>query len=387
MSAPEMTPSTLIRGLLGVGALVTAPLQLDERINGICEMAVEMLGCDHVAVMQRNGEKYRGMWQYGLSERLDELFRAAVFPVAEANQEQIENCDTYLLYNDARNDPVIGQAAEVAEVHSTLIAPFTHADGSPLGYLTVSYIEAKHEITQDQAELSLGLARILQAILLQSLDTKRRRELSKAVLHVADSERRRLSRDIHDDPLQQMLSVRIGLEGFREKLADPELIETVERCIEDCRAASSSLREVMLQTHPNSSELADLEEVLTQMVSRKAFGSNVILQFSDERATASPSYLIPALNRVGEQAARNALRHARASELVVKLSDIDGGTLLLIADNGTGFDPTNLDPTRIGIVSMRERTELLGGTFTIASAAGVGTTVLAWFPHQTVETN
>lgn len=381
MSAPEITRSELIRELVSLGALVTGPASLDDRINGLCEMATAMLGCTHCAVMHRDGDRYRGRWQYGLNERHAEAFRHTVFPLEPSNQERIENCDTYLLINDARDDPSVGMAARRADIESVVIVPFTHPDGEPLGYLTASYTEAKREITHDEAELSLGLARILQTILLRDVETQRRQELSEAVLHVADSERRRLSRDIHDDPLQRILGVRIGLEGFREHLEDAGLQDTVDHFIEECRGASSSLRDVMLRTHPSSSELADLEDVLTQMVRRREFDSDVTLHFKDERTAGSPIYLIPALNRIGEQAARNTLRHADATELVVQLADVDGGTLLRVVDNGSGFEQADVDPRRIGLVSMRERTELLGGSFTIASPIGVGTTVAAWFPH------
>ena len=367
--------------MVDLGTLVTGPLPLDDRLNGLCEMATHMLGCDHVAIMQREGDKYRGKWQYGLSDRLEQIFRARVFPIAEANQERIENCDTYLLVNDARNDPLLGDAARRAEIHSVVIVPFTYPDGAPLGYLTSSYTDERREFAHDEAELSLGLARILQTTLLRHLETQRRRELSQAVLQVADSERRRLSRDIHDDALQRILSVRIGLEGFRETLRDAEGIATLDRLINECRGTSTSLREVMLRTHPNSSELADLEDVLTIMVERGEYGSNLTLRFSDERSTASPGYLVPALNRIGEQAARNALRHANATELVVQLADVDGGTLLRVSDNGIGFDATASHRHRLGLVSMRERTELLSGSFSITSSPGEGTTVSAWFPH------
>ena len=137
----------------------------------------------------------------------------------------------------------------------------------------------------------------------------------------------------------------------------------------------------MLRTHPNASELADLREVLEHMVARREFGSDLQLHFTDDRSHESPSYLVPAINRITEQAARNAMRHASATRLRINLSDLDGGTILTVSDDGVGFDPAEVDRTRLGMVSMRERTELLGGTFTITTALGRGTTVEAWFPH------
>ena len=201
------------------------------------------------------------------------------------------------------------------------------------------------------------------------------------MLEVADSERRRLSRDIHDDPLQRILSVRIGLEGFRSQLADTAQREMIDDFISQCRTASSSLREVMLRTHPNASDLADLEDVLRSMVTRNTGDAALDLYFDDKRSKESPIYLVPALNRIAEQAARNTLHHASATYLHVCVSDQGGGTMLKITDDGIGFDPLNVDNTRLGLVSMRERTELLDGVFNIESAPAAGTVVSAWFPH------
>jgi signal transduction histidine kinase len=86
--------------------------------------------------------------------------------------------------------------------------------------------------------------------------------------------------------------------------------------------------------------------------------------------------------RVAEEALSNALRHAGASAVTVRveMEDGDGGrTVLSVADDGTGFDPEarSIASRRLGLVSMRERIEALGGTFEIVSAPGRGTTVKA----------
>jgi len=302
------------------------------------------------------------------------------FPLAVENQARIEASDTYLLFNNPQDDSIITSVSKALDVSSVVMVPFTHPDGAPMGYLAATYLEEKSDVSQDEAALAMGLARILQTSLLRELETQRRRRLSTAVVNVADSERRRLSRDIHDDPLQRLLAIRVGLEGFRGSLAE-ENHAALDDLINRCRDASQSLREVMLRTHPTSSELADLQATIQSMISA-ADVPNLSFVFHDHRPSGSPSYLVPTINRVTEQAARNALHHAGASELSVELSAHRDGTLLVIADDGAGFDPTDIDPRRLGLVSMRERTELLDGTFTIDSKLGEGTTISAWFPHR-----
>jgi len=381
MSSSEITRSGLVRALVEFGSLLTGPKPLAERLTGLCAAAAAVLNCDQVAIMQLIGDEYRGMFQHGMPESLMDMWPQYRVPRSKPIVSKIEACDSYLLYNRANTDPDLSQIARVVGVVGVVIVPFTHPDGTPFGYLIASYQEDKPTVTEEEAELATGIARMAQTTMLRQLETQRRREVSQAMLEVADSERRRLSRDIHDDPLQRILGLRVGLEGFRAQLEEPAMRSAIDGFIGQCRSASSSLREVMLQTHPHVSELADLRDVLATMVARNEGGSAVTLNFSDERSIESPSYLIPALNRVAEQAARNTLRHAAATMLGVSLSDRDGGTLLTITDDGRGFDVRDVDNTRLGLVLMRERTELLDGVFAIDTMPGAGTVVSAWFPH------
>lgn len=383
MSISEMTQPELVRAFVELGALLTGPRPIAERMSALCAAASQVLRCDHVAVFVLDGDEYRGAYQFGLPPELGERFEDYAAPRDAEIVRRLEASDSYLLINQARQDPMVGRHARAVGVESVIIAAFTHPDGRPFGYFLTSYVDNKLDVSTHEAELATGLARLAQTTLLREFETERRREVSEAMLEVADSERRRLSRDIHDDPLQRILGLRIGLEAFRARV-DDDMRPELDRFIDQCRGASESLREVMLRTHPNAAELADLEDVIRSLAERSSFGSQVTLHFSDARAADSPSYLVPAINRVAEQAARNTLRHANATTLTVSLTEQDGGTMLEVEDDGSGFDPAEVDETRLGLVSMRERTQLLGGTFAVRSGPGSGTHVSAWFPHTDV---
>jgi len=90
------------------------------------------------------------------------------------------------------------------------------------------------------------------------------------------------------------------------------------------------------------------------------------------------------LYRVAQEALTNVARHARASQADVKIQKLDGLVSMKIKDNGRGFQRENVlrakKDTRLGLLGMRERLEMVGGTFNIISAPGKGTTVLAQVP-------
>jgi signal transduction histidine kinase len=87
-----------------------------------------------------------------------------------------------------------------------------------------------------------------------------------------------------------------------------------------------------------------------------------------------------ALYRIGQEALHNTAKHARATEVRLSLARIDDDLLLEISDNGAGFDAAGSFPGHLGLHSMRERAERLGGTLAIESAAGAGTRIQVRVP-------
>jgi two-component system NarL family sensor kinase len=81
------------------------------------------------------------------------------------------------------------------------------------------------------------------------------------------------------------------------------------------------------------------------------------------------------LYRVAQQAVVNAMRHARARRVTVHLTRADGEIRLRVDDDGAGFEPTDVPSDRFGLVGMRERARLLGGSLTVESAPDAGTAI------------
>lgn len=373
-----LTIPELVQGFVEVGTLLSGPKPLAVRMKGLCAAAAIALRCDRFNVMVIDGDHYRAKYHFGQpAERLD-LLSTYQFSRAHPVVAAVEQCDSYLLYNDARVDPHMADVANLAGVESVIFVPFTHPDGSPFGYVTAEYLKEKRTISIGEAELAMGIAKIVLTTLLRDLETQRRREISAAMFAAADIERSRLSREIHDESLQQILGLRIGLESFIDRLEDSDQKEEVERFISQCRSVSSSLREVMAGEHPAVVTTRSLEESLNSVLQRTKVGRGVTLTFSDQRTSSTPN-LDMTLLRIGEQAVRNALVHASPSRIAVRIAEGPDQILFTVTDDGRGFDPDDVGEGRLGLVSMRERTELLDGTFLIESSPDTGTTISASF--------
>jgi signal transduction histidine kinase len=184
-------------------------------------------------------------------------------------------------------------------------------------------------------------------------------------------ERRRIARDLHDGLAQELRyaatqSLRMGTP------AGNVVAHSLDRALDESRRAIAAL--IRPIDEPFDVALARVvEEVVPPL------GARVKLSLAP--GIDIPLYVREQLLKVAREAVVNATRHAAASELEVRLSS-RGGTTLTVSDDGRGFDPEELKglTDRFGLVSMRERSEALGGNFCLESRPGRGTTVTVHVP-------
>ncbi|MDQ4098757.1 MAG: GAF domain-containing sensor histidine kinase, partial [Actinomycetota bacterium] len=200
-------------------------------------------------------------------------------------------------------------------------------------------------------------------------------------------ERSRLARDLHDALTQRLFSLNLTLEAAAATAAGDDPAPTVE-AIQQARglvdSALAELRTLIFELRPPALESDGLLGALRKHAALLSRAHAVPVTVTDTRPPGAPGPSAAGereLWRVAEEALSNALRHAEASEVRVTVES-NGDTVLSVADDGVGFDPDarSIAARRLGLVSMRERVEAVGGTFEIVSAPGQGTTVRASVP-------
>jgi len=191
-------------------------------------------------------------------------------------------------------------------------------------------------------------------------------------------ERNRLARELHDSVTQQLFGVVLAAESAGELIARGDAAgEQLERLQALARGAMEELRSVVFELRPASLEAEGLAHVLRKHVEvlRRVTGREIELRI------ASPPVLGAAaagqVFRIAQEALQNALRHADADRIEVRLSDGGGRLALSVTDDGRGFDAAapGLRGRRLGLTSMEERAAELGGRLAIDSRPGAGTTV------------
>ncbi len=212
-----------------------------------------------------------------------------------------------------------------------------------------------------------GMAEQLQA-LLQTRD-----ELARV------EERNRLARDLHDTVKQQTYAARMQLSAARNLLVSdlPAASQHLDTALQLNRETQQELKQIIDELRPAELEGKGLAQALKEYAARwqQHSGAEVKFVISGERPL--PLDVEQALYRVAQEALSNVARHAEAESVAISLSMTPDKISLIVADNGRGFEPAAVSGSSLGLASMKQRLESVGGTLRVESRLAVGTSVIA----------
>jgi signal transduction histidine kinase len=198
-------------------------------------------------------------------------------------------------------------------------------------------------------------------------------------------ERNRLARELHDAMTQNLFSLVLTAEAAVGLVrADPERAEAeLDRVRRLARDTQAELRSMIFELRPPRLEEDGLAATVQKDldVLGRAHGLKADLRVHGVLQLTSTAEI--ELYRIIQEALNNAVRHARAESVVVDVESTDGQVAVTVRDDGVGFDPAarTIRERRLGLTSMRERAEELGGTLTVESVPGSGTTVRVAVPR------
>ena len=196
-----------------------------------------------------------------------------------------------------------------------------------------------------------------------------------------ESERSRISRDLHDGILQTVLSLKIQLGVLRQKLPHkPDRAEqdlaSLEKTVQQ---ESEDLRRMVTDLRPLRLESADMRELMLGFAERFRSEHDLHIElFIEDRDLRLSDRICRELFQIYREALHNIKKHAHASHVVVKLGQDEAKAFLVVDDNGLGFSfsgrytSEELDQLRLGPISIKERTRSVGGTLTLESNPGHG---------------
>ncbi len=251
-----------------------------------------------------------------------------------------------------------------------------------------------HDLTTTNRRLETSIDSIrkgrkqYQVLLFQSQTMQKKlRHLTHQIISAQEEERKEISRELHDEVVQTLVGINVelsaltkgasvGVVTLKEKIARTQRL--VENSVNAVHRFARELRPAVLDDlglipalHAYSKNLAERKNFKVQMTA-----------FNGVEALGSAKRTV--LFRVAQEALTNVARHAEATLVKLSITEIPGAIRMEIADNGQSFPVGKVllanNHKRLGLVGMRERVEMVGGSLTIESTPGQGTTVRAEIP-------
>ena len=196
-----------------------------------------------------------------------------------------------------------------------------------------------------------------------------------------EAERSRIARDLHDGILQTLLSIEIQLDVLRRRVpaAPDQAVSGLASLQQTVKNEGAELRQTVTDLRPLRVQSADLVDLMRGFAERYRNESTVALDvLIDSAQLRAPDRVCREIFQIYREALNNIKKHAKASHVVVKLSQDDSRLVLVVDDNGEGFSfagrftGDELDRLRLGPISIKERARTVGGVLTVESNPGHG---------------
>lgn len=304
------------------------------------------------------------------------MMQTNAFRLAIQRQGRVCIDDAYA--EDAGLEPPVVEVLKRLGIRKLSIRPLqTH--GHVLGMLILMRPQLK-EIPARMSILVQALSENI-AVLLEN-----RQLQSKSRTLTIMEERRRLASELHDSITQSLFTLSLTACGLRTTLANKAGIDLqpLDLLVEQTKAIQTEMRTLINELRPVDLDAGNLDSALHQHAQslRRSAGTRVKLRIQGN-THCLPLAVQQNLNRIAQEALSNIARHAKAQNAEINLEVRDQMVTLTIRDDGVGFDPhavARQPKDSLGLTSMRERAEMLGGALLIRSQPGGSTSIVVRIP-------
>lgn len=393
-----------------VGQLIAARLDPDELFDTTVEELHRRMGYEHVSLFLLDPHDPTWLVKRACASRwlgkasgYRQSIEQGIMGAAVRDRKPV-------LINDVANDPRYIAVTSAERLHAELAVPILLGDRL-LGIVDVEGSRSFRpedvtsiQIVADQLAVAIDNAQLFGDTQRALHETRRLAE-TKERLAVLE-ERQRLARDLHDSVTQLVFSMTLIAQSiapaWHRDAAEGE--RRVNRLLELSQAALAEMRALLAELRP--AEPASEESHVAPSALRvqrdgladalRAYSSAVAqdglrIEIDTRNYRRQSSDVETALYRIAQEALNNAVKHARARQVIITLAQNDNSTQLIVKDDGIGFSPhvaNALPPVEphisggLGLGTMQERAETLGGTFQISTAPGSGTTISVVVPRS-----
>ncbi len=372
-----------LAALYDVTAVASASLNLDDVLEQSLDRVLEVMGCTIGTIHLLDEESQQlemATWRNvpaGLRARTSRL------AVGEGIAGQIVAQKEPIVLSDMVHDPraLPDAAVHVTGLHAYLGVPM-RAKGEVVGVLSVVGSETR-QFTVEETALMVSIGDQVGVAVENARLYRQAEEL--AVMQ----ERQRLARELHDAVTQSVYSATLLAATGQRAVAAEDWAAVANFLVRLQTITGQALKELRLlvyELRPSALENAGLVEALQHRLDAVEARAGIQAQLLMDDDVMLNDVQETALYRVAVEALNNALKHAAATAVSVRITHQNGAIALTVADDGRGFAATAVaDKGGVGLHSMQERARQLGGELMIESEVGEGTAVILRLPQKTAK--
>ena len=278
-----------------------------------------------------------------------------------------------IVENASQDDRAYRALAELTSMGPTMFVPLI-ARGRAFGTLSVANPIGAHVFLEWEIQLVEAFAE--QASVAVELGQAYQQQQRLSLME----DRERIAKELHDGVIQSLFAVGMGLQGTAMLAADEDLSRRIESGVEELDRVIKDLRSYIFGLRPDILAGGRLDDALRRLAAEFAERSGVVAVAEvDPRAAALLAARATDVVQLAREALSNVGRHAEAATVRLSLQVEDAGPVLVVDDDGHGFDPEDPPHVGQGLRNMRQRAESMGGALDIASHPGEGTTLRVVF--------
>jgi PAS domain S-box-containing protein len=381
-----------------VSQAITSTLNLEETLTIITDHAIRLLDAMAASVVLHDEVKGE-LWFHAASGQVSDFLRGKRLAKGKGIVGWVIEKGEPALVLDVSQDPRFFDRFDQKSgftTHSVMCVPLQTRKQ------TIGAIEVINRRSSSFNQVDLRLLSWLAtpaAIAIQNarffeqvqLGHKRLQSLSRRLVEIQETERRHIARELHDEASQALTSLMVGLRLLEREADSPEAVVTqVAELKSRANDILENLHRLAIDLRPASLDHVGLEAALRQYINTFGQQHNLTMQF--EAMGLDDKRLPPAvetnLYRIVQEALTNVVRHTKATRVDVLLERRGDQLITIIEDDGDGFDlQTAGQNGRLGLLGMRERAEMLGGTLVVESTIGTGTTIYVEVPYVHSDSN
>ena len=359
-----------------IARAVGAETQLDRVLELIVKRGRALVDARAVVILLRDGDDLQVAASAG-----------EVDPVAVGRRIQVEGSTAQAVLAAARPEriPDVAHHLRIAptrlgvrDARTALLVPLEFR-GRRLGVLA-AFDRIGEQLVFDRDQQGLMLAFAASAATAVATAQSVEHERLRASMAAAERERQRWAHELHDETLQGLAGFKLHLEHALEQDDPAQLQAVVRTVVAQAQREIDQLRVLIAELRPAALDQRGLEPAIEDLAEHVAeaegIETHVHVNLGAGVATPLDDEVRTAVYRLVQEALTNVVKHAGAEHVSIGVDLADGGLEVTIRDDGAGFDPA-APLVGYGITGMRERVELCGGTLSVTSSSGAGTTVQA----------